>query len=387
MGSRFMTPPQLPVLAIVTDSVAPWHSGGKETRTLHYAAELANDFEVHLYTMKWWDGPATLQQGDVVLHAICRRWNLYAGQRRSIWQAFAFSVACLRLVRAKFDVVEVDQIPILPMIAVKVVCVVRRKPLVATWHEVWGRDYWREYLGWLGGGASFAERLVARLPDRIIAASEGTAARLRDLSGTRVHVAVGVNGIDTAEIVDAPPSSTSFDLLFVGRLLDHKGVDTLIRALATLSEQGETLSLGIVGRGPAVKPLNALVDSLDIRSSVTFTGELARHSEVLGQMKSSRLLVFPTRREGFGLVAVEAMACGLPVITTDHPDNFARHLVTPGEDGYLCGPDGHDLPDLILRALAERSKLSRGAVAKAANYTWASAVHQCVDVYRFEVSS
>ena len=381
-----MTPPQLPVLALVTDSIAPWHKGGKETRTLHYSTELANDFEVHLYTMKWWDGPTSVQQGDVVVHGICRRWDLYTGQRRSIWQAFAFSVACLRLLRAKFDVVEVDQIPILPLIAVKAVCVVRRKPLVATWHETWGRDYWREYLGWLGVGAAFAERFVARLPDRIIAGSDGAAAILRDLLGTNAHITVGLSGFDPAEITDAPPSSTSFDLLFVGRLLEHKGVDTLIRALATLSEHGEALSLGIVGHGPAAKPLNELVNELGIASCVTFTGELASHSEVLGQMKSSGVLVFPTRREGFGIVAVEAMACGLPVITTNHPDNFARNLVTPGRDGYLCAPDGHDLPELILRALAQRSQLSRGAIAKAANYTWESAVRQCLAAYQFGVS-
>ena len=49
-------------------------------------------------------------------------------------------------------------------------------------------------------------------------------------------------------------------------------------------------------------------------SQITFAGELASHAEVIGRMKSARLVVFPTRREGFGLVAVEAMACE-PAIT------------------------------------------------------------------------
>jgi hypothetical protein len=102
-------------LAIVTDAVAPWHSGGKETRTWHYAQELARTgFEVHIYTMKWWPGDRVRTQGPVQLHALCRLWPLYKNHRRSVLQAIAFSLACVRLLTARFDLVEVDQIPILP---------------------------------------------------------------------------------------------------------------------------------------------------------------------------------------------------------------------------------------------------------------------------------
>jgi glycosyltransferase involved in cell wall biosynthesis len=375
-------PPPMPRLAIVTDAVAPWHSGGKETRTWHYSQLLAHSgFEVHIYTMKWWLRGRSIEQGAVQLHALCRQLPLYTRQRRSIRQAIAFSLACVRLLAARFDLVEVDQIPILPLLVVKIVCVIRRKPLVATWHEVWGRTYWQSYLGSFGMVAALVERLVMRLPDRVIAVSEGTAERIRRTTDGRLPVFVGYNGIDPWEIIDAPVESPGTDLLFVGRLLDHKGVDVLIDAVAELSRRGNPLSLTIVGKGPQDTELRNRAAAHKLPAQITFTGELPTHAEVIGRMKSARLMVLPTRREGFGLAAVEAMACGTPVITTDHMDNFARLLVTPGRDGYLCQPDGSDLPDLILRALAERPVLSVGALQTASRYTWHKAVSHCLGAY------
>lgn len=369
-------------LAIVTDAVAPWHSGGKETRTWHYAQELARSgFEVHIYTMKWWQGERVTKQGPVQLHALCRRWPLYKKQRRSILQAIAFSLACMRLLTARFDLVEVDQIPILPLVVVKIVCLIRRKPVVATWHEYWGKTYWQNYLGRLGTVAAFLERLVLRLPDRVIAVSQGTAERIRHVTDGRLPVLVGYNGIDPHDIFNAPAITPGTDLVFVGRLLNHKGVDVLIDAVAELARRGTPLSLTIIGRGPEDTALRQRVAAHQPTSLITFAGELPTHADVIGRMKSARLMVFPTRREGFGLAAVEAMACGTPVITTDHPDNFARHLVTPGRNGYLCRADGTDLPDLILRALAQRSYLSAGAKDTAIQYTWPEAVRHCLSAY------
>jgi glycosyltransferase involved in cell wall biosynthesis len=368
-------------LAIVTDAVAPWHSGGKETRTWHYTQELAkHGFDVHVYTMKWWPGLWQTTQGPVQLHALCRLWPLYTRQRRrSVLQALVFSLSCVRLLTVDFDLVEVDQIPILPLLVVKLVCVIRRKPLVATWHEYWGMDYWRSYLGRLGIIAALLERAVLGLPDRLIAVSAGTAERVRAITGDRLPIFLGYNGIDSDAIDAAPNADSDTDLLFVGRLLQHKGVDVLIDAVAELSRRGRPVTLTVVGTGPDGDQLCRRAAEHGLR--VDFTGELEAHAEVIGRMKSAQLLVFPTRREGFGLAAVEAMACGTPVITTDHPDNFARLLITPGYNGYLCRADGSDLADLIERALAERWALSAGAVETAARYTWRGAVDECVPAY------
>ena len=70
-------------------------------------------------------------------------------------------------------------------------------------------------------------------------------------------------------------------------------------------------------------------------------------------MKTSRMFVLPSVREGFGLVVVEANACGIPVVTTTHADNAARDLIVEGQNGYLVEPDYKVLAHKILQILGE----------------------------------
>ena len=88
-----------------------------------------------------------------------------------------------------------------------------------------------------------------RLPDRMIAVSEGTAERIQQSHNEHLAVFVGNNGIDPAVIADVPRIART-DLLFVGRLLDHKGVDVLIDAGAELVRRGTRGPSTIVGKGP-----------------------------------------------------------------------------------------------------------------------------------------
>ena len=132
----------------MSDAVYPWHKGGKEVRYWALNAGLARaGFDVHVYTMHWWDGPRDQVTDGVSYHAICRRRELYTGERRSIVQALVFAVACLRLLGRRFDAIEADHMPYLQLFPRRVVATLKRVPLFVTWHEVWGPAYWQEYLG------------------------------------------------------------------------------------------------------------------------------------------------------------------------------------------------------------------------------------------------
>ena len=163
-------------VAVVTDAVLPWNVGGKERRLYEILSRLEPaTIEPRIFTMKWWDGPSTCNEGGLVHEALLARKSLYTPiGRRSILEAVLFGMASLKLLWKRFDVIDVDSMPFFPVLAMKLMSIIRRKPLLATWHEVWGKPYWVTYLGRLGVAAAMVERLAVRCPDVIISNSEHT---------------------------------------------------------------------------------------------------------------------------------------------------------------------------------------------------------------------
>ncbi|MBT0772047.1 glycosyltransferase family 4 protein [Kineosporia sp. J2-2] len=380
-----MTEPAGLRLAVVSDAVYPWNKGGKEMRyheLLRRTAELG--IHVDVYTMNWWRGDGPVVREGITYHAISPYVPLYAGDRRSIRQALVFSVMTLRMLFRRFDVLEADVIPFLQVFPLRLVATLRRKPYVVTWHEFWGRDYWVQYLGRKGYLAAFLEALAIRLPDRIVAASQGTAERIREAAGPRrpVNLTVVPNGIDPKEIAAAGPAREPVDLLFVGRLLRHKNGHLLLDAMARLREQGHDLTALVVGQGPEEERLRTQAAELGLSAKVGFPGSIPERADLLAALSSASVLAFPSVREGFGMVALEALACGCPVVTTDHPDNFARELIEPGVNGELCQATADSLAAALLRALEHRDRLGAAARRSAAAYEWDTLAAAVVEVYR-----
>ncbi|HTW12576.1 MAG TPA: glycosyltransferase [Solirubrobacteraceae bacterium] len=335
----------------MTDAIGPYHRGGKERRYLELAHRLAVRADVHVYTMNWWRGGPVRYDRGVTYHAISPLLPLYSGRRRSIRQAVVFAVCCLRLLFVRFDVIEADHMPYMQLLPLRLVATLRRRRLVVTWHECWGPAYWRDYLGRAGAIGWFCERVAMGLPDTIIADVPQTAARLGEL-GCRVPVVVVPIGIDLAAITDIVGEDHGVDVVTVGRLLPHKRLDLLLRALAMLRERGRPLRARIVGNGPELDSLRALGAELEIDDLLEFRQDVTSQEVLYAMIKSARAAVFPSEREGFGIAVLEALACGVPVVATSAPDNLARHLVERAEGaGVVCDPTAPALADAIIQLL------------------------------------
>ncbi len=341
-------------VAFVSDAVWPYNAGGKEKRLHEISRRLVRDGrEVHIFTMRWWEGTGTVVHEGVTYHALCRNLPLYHGTRRSMVQAIVFGLATLRLLFHDFDVLDVDHMPFFPLFSARLVCSVKRRPLLATWHEVWGRAYWREYLGAAGLIGYITEALSVRLPDLIVSNSPQTTARLLDLRAD-LRVETVPLGADFDHIVDVPVSPDRADVMFAGRLLQNKNVDVLLRAVAIVRATHPDIVCHIVGEGPERRPLETLAESLDLAHAVVFHDFFAHHDDLLALLKASRTFVLPSDREGFGIVALEAMACDVPVVTVACPANAARHLIRPGRNGIVTDLD----PDAL--AVGIRTCLDAG---------------------------
>ncbi|MFN2504661.1 MAG: glycosyltransferase family 4 protein [Acidimicrobiales bacterium] len=369
-------------LAIVSDAVWPFNPGGKEKRLHEIATRLGHrGVDVHVYTMQWWDGPRTLEQDGVTFHAISRLRPLYQGGRRSIPQAIVFGLATLRLLFEPFDLVDVDHMPFFPLFTARLVCALRGKRLVGTWHEVWGPAYWKTYLGPVGTIGWLMEWLSFRTPHHIIANSPHTSRRLAGyVRGTAVHaISLGVD-FDHILTIDTGPEPS--DVVFAGRLLPNKNVDLLLRAVALLAGHGRDVRVTIVGEGPERGGLELLARELGITGLVTFRDFFPDHDDLIAHIKASAVFVLPSQREGFGLVVLEANVCGVPVVTVDHPDNAARELIVEGCNGFVAALNEASLADAIMLALASGADMDTEAFAREtfARYSWDAVAARVLEV-------
>lgn len=354
-------------IAYVYDAVYPWVKGGAEKRVYELSRRLVSrGHEVHCYGMKWWEGERDICKEGVHLHGICRPMPLYSGGRRSMREAAYFALKTLSFQGRDFDLTDCQEFPYLPCFSARLLCSLKEQELFITWHEVWG-DYWYEYLGRKGALGNLVERATARLTDKNIAVSKRTK---NDLEGLGISGAQVVpNGIDFKRIGQVGASTRESDIVCVGRLVVHKNVDLLIRALSLVVKEVPDVQAIIIGDGPERRRLMSLVRELDLGKNIEFAGFLDDYDEALSLMKSSKVFASPSNREGFGMAALEANACGLPVVTVRHKMNAICDLVTK-ETGLVCEPSKEGLAAAMLAEMGSEKDKRRRCIDMASRYDW-----------------
>lgn len=369
-------------IAIVSDAIWPYNKGGKEKRIYEISTRLAKrGHDVTVYCMKWWEGSDIRVDEGVQIKAISPYFPLYAGERRSIKEALFFSLHCLKLVKEDFDIIDVDHMPHLVLFSTKLVALLKRKKLYVIWNEVWGASYWIKYMGPSGILAAIIEKITSMLPDKFTAVSEHTASALTTKLKVPKHkITVIPNGISITELEGIVPSTSRSDVIFVGRLLSHKNVDVLIESITLLKTKYPKIKCIIVGRGPERNDLIELVQKNDLFKNVEFIECIEEHNQLYAMMKSSRVFAFPSTREGFGIVVLEANGCGLPVITTDDHQNAARHLIKEGLNGKTISLSKEVLASAIERFMMMGTNLTN-YTSFLEQYDWNNLVQNVEDTY------
>ena len=246
------------------------------------------------------------------------------------------------------------------------------------------------------------ERQVLRRADRIVAATIAEVTQLRFLYKAPSDKLVTIPpGVDVSHFYPIPADEAKLYVglkpddrmvLFVGRIEPLKGVDTLIQAMSCLQlKESQRVHLAIIGGDPSASPremsaemarLQKLCDDLSVEQTVVFLGK--RDQDRLPYYYSAaELLVMPSHYESFGMVALEAMACGTPVIASEV--GGLAYLVRDGETGFT-------IPDQEPEALCEkmswllndhdlRKQMSERAVEYAQDYAWEKIAKQIIGVY------
>ena len=231
----------------------------------------------------------------------------------------------------------------------------------------------------------FTEKLLA-CSETIVAPSSYFAACVVEKYGVpenKVFVCPS-GGVDTAAFCPGMrEENTLFTFGTVSRISAGKGWDTLLQACAAMPDTNYKLIWA--GDGPERKAMEAMITELGLTEQITLVGEVS-HKDLPEIYRGLDGFVFPTRlRESLGLVALEAMACGVPVIASDiaAPADY----VCPGINGYKFPVGNHiALRDAMVtfRTLseAERAALQEGAVTTAAGYSRVSATKRLEQILR-----
>jgi glycosyltransferase involved in cell wall biosynthesis len=228
-------------------------------------------------------------------------------------------------------------------------------------------------LGYLKGHiARIIERIVIKLSRKIIVHSLKTKKELIRCGVKEKDIRVIPNGIDLKIIEDIPPSKENSDLIFSGRLIKDKNVDILVKSVFLVKREIENIKCLIIGEGPEKEELVELVDRLNLRGNIDFKGFL-EYEKMISYMKASKIFVFPSTREGFGIAVMEAMACRIPPITVEHIMNAATELIRDGENGFICRLNEADICQKILLLLKDenlRVKMGERAFCYVKDYDW-----------------
>jgi glycosyltransferase involved in cell wall biosynthesis len=382
-------------IAIVVDCCYPFTRGGREKRYHAVTRRLASwGHEVHMFVPKLWNGgERVVRDGGVTFHGVCTpRFPRFVGGTRSLSFAAQFALAVMpSLSRQAFDLVDCDEIPFLHAFPTRFVCGLRRTPMVMGWWETWDAG-WESYLGRLGGVARAVERRVAVLPWWLIVETESNRRTLNAWGAPGGRISVIPSGVDVDHIRRVPPIDRGIDVLFVGRIVRQKGVHLLGPLARRLEDAGLALRLGVLGDGPDLAAVQQECRAAGVERSVRFFGRVDDDDTVMGLMKGAKVLLYPAGMEGgWSLTALEAQACGLPVVTPRAGLLGTCECVVDGYNGLLAADESASaLATSLSRAFRTPSflmMLGRNAVEFARRLDWSHQARLVEEAYGGAVRS
>lgn len=373
-------------ITLVYDLMHPFTIGGAERRFYEIGRRLARRHDVHFVSLKHWSGDATIRTAEgYTLHGVPKFPAAHYGKdgRRNPLEPLWFGAMLLRSPRLfRADIIDCSSFPFFSMLSSRAHASLAGIPLIGTWHEFWG-DYWTSYAGHLGPVGRAIERLALRSPSRIVSVSELTRRGILGAGVGAGRITVVPNGVDLRDLESRRDPNPAPDLVFVGRLIEEKGAHILIEAMTREPLGGLMTACAIVGEGPEEGRLRAMVSRLGLVERVRFIPRLGQ-AELNGLMASTRVLVLPSSREGFGMVVIEAMALGTPVVVTASPRSAAPDLVSHGTDGFVAERTPEAVAqavEMILASPVLRARMGAAAQKKAALYDWNAITDRMEEVY------
>lgn len=354
-------------VAVAYDCLFPYTTGGGERQYRAFAEEIArHGIDVDYLTSRWAPDMAASDFRVVAASGPLRMYDAQGVRRPRAAVAFAFGLfRSLLLRRNRYDALIVSGLPVLNVFAARLALWRSRTVVVVDYLEVWGRHQWVEYAGRRTGSIAWAlQRLAIAFTPVATCHSQLSARRLR-AEGLRGPMLVspglitGDSGVSATLTGATPPY-----VLYVGRHIPDKRVESLPAAVAEARKSVPDLGLVVLGEGPTSDSVDlAIVEAGGVAWTQRPGFVSQEHLDAL--MSGAACLINPSRREGYGLVVVEAAAHGTPVVVVADDGNASTELVEPGVNGFIASSTAPAaLASSIVRAI------ERGGPLRASTRAW-----------------
>jgi glycosyltransferase involved in cell wall biosynthesis len=352
-------------ICIVYDRLPPHTVGGAERWYKSISERLAAaGHEVTYLTLRHWARGVDPGVHGVRVIAFGPRMAPYGRRRRRIGPPIVFGLGVLRhllLQGRRYDVVHTASFPFFSLLAAGVIRPLWKFRIVVDWHELWTRAYWLDYVGATAGRLGWAvQSLCLRVPQRAFCFSQLYERRLLE-QGVR-----GPVGILEGQFEGLPaevPRVAEPMIVFAGRHIPEKRPAALVPALARARKMIPELRGEIYGDGGERDKVLKLIAEHSLQDVVEAPG-FVDDAVIERALERALCLVLPSLREGYGLVVLEAMAKGTPVVLVRGPDNAATELIVEAENGFVApSASPEDLAAAIVRVRDAGQELRESTLA------------------------
>jgi len=363
-------------IAIITRMFPPRWLGGTEIAAYNIAQHLTGrGYDVHVITSMDKGLPQVTTKGGFHIHRL-------KYPRLGLLSTVPFSVAAVAVLRRINPSLVHVQCPFYGM-AGYLYSKLTKKPYVVYFR---GDDAYLPY-----SGTRFFLKLIVRNAAKVIALTEHMRRAVREQYDRDALVIP--NGVDVTRFADLSREAARAEfnikeneqvVIFVGSLIPVKGIKYLVEAMNIVIQHFPEARLLIVGDGSERQKLEVLVMKLNLGKSVTFVGRI-ENAKVPEYLTASDVFALPSLSEGFPNVILEAMATGLPIVTTNVTG--LPEIVKDGENGFVVEPqNSQQLAERILLILDNkilREKMTVNDKGWLEHNTWEKITQKLEGVYNY----
>jgi len=362
-------------ICLVYDCLYPWTVGGAERWMRDLAERLVADgHEVTYLTRLQWDPHDAPAIPGVRVVAVSRREELYGPDgNRTVGEPLRFGWGVLRHLlrhRRAYDAVHTCSFPYFSVLAARAALAGTGVRIGVDWFEVWGKRYWRRYLGGSRGWVGWlVQRLCVLATPQAFVFSRLHGERLREEGLRREPVRLG--GLYAGPVVprdgDAPAAGSHGEpplVVFAGRHIAEKRAPSVPAVVMAARARVPDVRGLVLGDGPERPQVLEAIESSGASEVVGAPGFVGA-DEVRDAFARAACLLLPSSREGYGLVVIEAAAAGTPSVVVAGEDNAAVELVEDGVNGFVAPSED---PRAVAEAIARC--IEGGAELRASTAAW-----------------